>query len=105
MVDFGGLKNKVEGFIADNDEKIKSGIEKAGDFVGGKIGHEKVDGVEDKLTGLVDKLAGNDQEPTVPPAATPPVTPPAATPPVTPPAATTPPVTPPAPTTPTTPAS
>ncbi|MEJ7651145.1 MAG: antitoxin [Nakamurella sp.] len=105
MVDFGGLKNKVEGFIAENDEKIKSGIEKAGDFVGGKIGHEKVDGVEDKLTGLVDKLAGNDQEPTVPPAATPPSTPPAATPPVTPPAATTPPVTPPAPTTPTTPAS
>lgn len=98
MVDFGGLKNKVEGFIADNDDKIKSGIEKAGDFVGGKIGHEKVDGVEDKLTGLVDKLAGNDQEPTVPPAAT-------TTPPVTPPAAATPPVTPPAPTTPTTPAS
>lgn len=104
MVDFGGLKNKVEGFIADNDEKIKSGIEKAGDFVGGKIGHQKVDGVEDKLTGFVDKLAGNDQEPTVPPAATPPVNPPA-TPPVTPPAAATPPVTPPAPTTPTTPAS
>lgn len=104
MVDFGGLKNKVEGFIADNDEKIKSGIEKAGDFVGGKIGHEKVDGVEDRLTGLVDKLAGNDQEPTVPPAATPPVTPPSATPP-TPPVATTPPVTPAAPTTPTTPAS
>ena len=100
MVDFGGLKNKVEGFIAENDDKIKSGIEKAGDFVGGKIGHEKVDGVEDKLTGLVDKLAGNDQEPTVPPAAAPPVTPPAATPP----AATTLPVTPPAPTTPTTPA-
>ena len=105
MVDFGGLKNKVEGFIADNDEKIKSGIEKAGDFVGGKIGHEKVDGVEDKLTGLVDKLAGNDPEPTVPPAAgtTPPVTPPAAaTTPVTP---ATPPVTPPAATPPTTPAS
>lgn len=75
MVDFGGLKDKAESFIAQNDEKIKGGIEKVGDFVGGKIGHEKVDGVEDKLTGLVDKLAGKDgDQPTPPPAPTTPPT-------------------------------
>lgn len=77
MVDFGGLKDKAQDFIAQNDEKIKDGIEKAGDFIGGKIGHEKVDGVEDKLTGLVDKLAGNDDQQNPPPAA-PQMPPPAA---------------------------
>ncbi|AZI57081.1 antitoxin [Nakamurella antarctica] len=57
MVDFGGLADKAKDLIADNSEKIKSGVETAGNFVGEKIGHEKVDGIEDKIDGFVDKLA------------------------------------------------
>ena len=53
VVDFDELKNK------------------AGDFVGEKVGHDKVDPVEDKLHGLVDKVAGRED----PPAPQPPPTP------------------------------
>ena len=61
MVDFGGLADKAKNLIAENDDKIKAGVEKVGDFVGGKIGHEKVDGVEDKISGFVDKIAAEQE--------------------------------------------
>lgn len=66
MVDFEGMKDKAQDFIADHEGQVKDGIKKAGDFVGGKVGHDKVDGVEGKLTGLVDKLAGNPDTPEKP---------------------------------------
>ncbi|NNG37599.1 antitoxin [Nakamurella aerolata] len=87
MVDFGGLADKAKDFVGDNADKIKDGIKKAGDAVGNKVGHDKVDGVEEKLTGLVDKIsrdeaaqeggaagqpAPNPQAPQTPPAQTPP---------------------------------
>jgi len=56
MVDFGGLADKAKDLVADHADQIKSGVDKAGDFVGDKIGHDKVDGIEDKITGFVDKI-------------------------------------------------
>jgi hypothetical protein len=56
MVDFGELRAKAEDFVAEHDDQVKQGIGKVGDFVGNKIGHDKVDGIQDKLTGLVDSL-------------------------------------------------
>lgn len=66
MVDFGAMKDKAQEFIADHDDQVKDGIKKVGDFVGNKVGHDKVDGVEDKLSGLVDKLARNPDTPEAP---------------------------------------
>ena len=85
MVDFGGLADKAKDLVGDNSDKIKDGITKVGDFVGGKIGHDKVDPVEEKLHGYVEKLSGPEDSadpaagPATPTAAaepTPPVTPP-----------------------------
>ncbi len=59
MVDFGELKDKAEGLVSEHSAEIKQGIDKVGDFVGDKIGHDKVDPVQQKLTGLVDKLGGD----------------------------------------------
>lgn len=70
MVDFGELKNKAEGFVAEHDDQIKQGIDKVGDFVGNKIGHDKVDPIEEKLSGFVDSLGGNKpggEDPAAPP--------------------------------------
>lgn len=59
MVDFGELKAKAEEFVSEHDDQIKQGIDKVGDFVGDKIGHDKVDGVQDKLTNFVDSIGGD----------------------------------------------
>ncbi len=81
MVDFAELADKAKSLVSDNSDKIKDGITKAGDYVGGKIGHDKVDPIEEKLSGLVDKVGGDrsaatpEEAPPVPPA-TPPATPP-----------------------------
>jgi hypothetical protein len=56
MVDFGELRAKAEDFVAEHDDQVKQGIGKVGDFVGNKIGHDKVDGIEQKLTDYVDTL-------------------------------------------------
>jgi len=69
MVDFNELKDKAQGLLSQHSDTIKDGITKTGDFIGGKVGHDKVDPIEEKLHGLVDKAARNDE----PPAATPPV--------------------------------
>lgn len=60
MVDFGDMKDKAQDFISEHDDQVKQGIGKVGDFVGDKIGHDKVDGIEEKLSGFVDKLSGHD---------------------------------------------
>lgn len=60
MVDFGEMKDKATDAVAGNADKIKDGIDKAGDFVADKIGHkDKVEKAEDAVTSLVDKLAGD----------------------------------------------
>lgn len=59
MVDFGAMKDKAQQFLAEHDDQVKGGIGKVGDFVGSKIGHDKVDGVENKLSEFIDKVAGN----------------------------------------------
>jgi len=69
MVDFNELKDKAQGLLSQHSDTIKDGITKTGDFVGEKVGHDKVDPIEEKLHGLVDKAARTDE----PPAATPPV--------------------------------
>jgi hypothetical protein len=89
MVDFNELADKAKGLVGDHADQIKSGIDKTGDFVGGKIGRDKVDPIQEKVKGLVDKLAAAQPapsaEPTTPPAAQEPPAP-APEPPVTPPA-------------------
>lgn len=94
MVDFGELKDKAEAFATEHAAQIKQGIGKAGDLVGNKIGHDKVNTVEEKLTSFLDGL-GKDKAATdtATTADIPTVTTPT---PSTPPAATTPTVTPPA---------
>jgi hypothetical protein len=92
MVDFNELADKAKGLVGDHADQIKSGIDKTGDFVGGKIGRDKVDPIQEKVKGLVDKLAGDQAAPSAEPT-TPPAPPaaqeppaPAPEPPVTPPA-------------------
>jgi hypothetical protein len=64
MVDFDELKDKAQDLIGDHADEIKQGIDKAGDFIGQKIGGEdKIQGVENALTGFVDKIAGQQQDP------------------------------------------
>ena len=66
MVDFGELKDKAQHLVAQHSNTVKGGITKAGDFVGEKVGHDKINPIEDKLRDLVDKAAGKDG-PTQPP--------------------------------------
>ncbi|MBN9611080.1 MAG: hypothetical protein BGO26_13965 [Actinobacteria bacterium 69-20] len=62
MVDFDGLKDKAEDFVGEHSDQIKQGVDKAGDFVADKIGHqEQVDKAESAISGLVDKLAGENK--------------------------------------------
>lgn len=67
MIDLGGLKDKATDLIAGNADKIKDGVDKVGEFVGNKIGHDKVDPIEDKIGDFVDGLAnkGDDPKPAV----------------------------------------
>ena len=73
MVDFGELKDKAQDLVSQHSDTVKQGISKAGEFVGDKVGHDKVDPIEDKLHGLVDQAAGKDGGPQ-PPATPPPPT-------------------------------
>ena len=46
MVDFDALKAKAEGLVGEHADQVKQGIDKAGDFVTGKIGYgDQVQGV------------------------------------------------------------
>lgn len=84
MVDFSGLADKAKNLVAEHSDQVKGGVEKVGEFVGNKIGHDKVDPVENKIGEFVDKITGDKtpDAPTTP--VTPPVVPPPAAPPVTP---------------------
>lgn len=84
MVDFKQLRDKAQGLLAEHSDSVKKGITKAGGVVGGKVGHDKVDPIEDKLRGFIDKAAGKDGDgppppstPTPPPPSTPNPPPPA----------------------------
>ena len=65
MVDFKQFRDKAQSLLTEHSDTVKKGITKAGDVVGGKVGHQKVDPIESKLHGFIDKAAGNDG--TVPP--------------------------------------
>ncbi len=82
MVDFKQLRDKAQGLLTEHSDKIQEGITKAGDLAGSKVGHDKVDPIEAKLKGLVDKASGKDG--TVPPPTTAPTTAPPTAPPTTP---------------------
>jgi hypothetical protein len=41
MVDFDALRDKAEDFAREHDEQIDSGIDKAADLLGNKVGHEQ----------------------------------------------------------------
>jgi len=75
MIAFKGLRDRAQHLLAEHSGTVKQGITKAGGFVGGKVGHNKVDPMEQKLQDLVDKAAGEDGKPPPPPA---PTTPPPA---------------------------
>lgn len=63
MVDFDELKDKAQDMVGEHADKIKEGVDKAGDFVADKIGHkETVEKVEDAISGFVDKLAGDSDQ-------------------------------------------
>lgn len=61
------LKDKASGIIHDNSEKISGAIDHAGDFVDDKTGGkfaDKIDKAQDGAKGLLDKVDGEDQDPT-----------------------------------------
>lgn len=60
MVDFDELKDKAQDFVGDHADQIKQGVDKVGDMIGDKIGHEEqVEKAESAISGFVDKLAGD----------------------------------------------
>ncbi len=80
MVDFKQLRDKAQGLLTEHSDSVKQGITKAGSFVGGKVGRDKVDPIEDKLHGFVDRAAGKDGAvPPAPPTTQPPTTQPPTT--------------------------
>lgn len=61
----GELKDKAAGFVGENADKIKGGIDQAGNFVDQKTGHKyssKIDGLQNKASEAVDK-ANRGKEP------------------------------------------
>ena len=58
-IDFEGLKNKAEDLVEQHGDKIEQGVEKAGDFVKSKFGHdETVDKVVDKVQDVIPDRPG-----------------------------------------------
>ncbi|WP_394160612.1 antitoxin [Galactobacter valiniphilus] len=60
-----GLVDQAQDLVAKNEEAIKGGIEKVGDFIDDKTGGkfaDKVDSVQHAASGLVDKAAGGDDQ-------------------------------------------
>jgi len=56
------LKGKAQELIGGNEEAIKDGIEKAGDFIDDKTGGkfaEQVDAVQDAASGFVENASGD----------------------------------------------
>ncbi|UXM93444.1 antitoxin [Paenarthrobacter sp. JL.01a] len=63
------LKGKAQGLIQGNEEAIKNGIEKAGDFVDEKTGGKFASQVDAVQNAASDFVAKNDGEPDQAPAA------------------------------------
>lgn len=59
MVDFNELRNKAQSLVSEHSTQVKSGIDKVGEVIGGKVGHDRTDPIEKKLHGLVDRLKGH----------------------------------------------
>lgn len=60
-----GLVDQAQGLVAKNEDAIKSGIEKAGDFIDEKTGGkfaEHVDKVQGAASGLTEKMAGDQDQ-------------------------------------------
>ena len=59
-----GLMDKIKAMISGNTDKVKEGVEKAGDMVddktGGKFG-DKVDMAQEKASEMIDKQAGEEE--------------------------------------------
>ncbi|UWX98401.1 antitoxin [Arthrobacter zhaoxinii] len=58
----GELKEKATGFVGQNADKIKGGIDQAGNFVDQKTGRKyssKIDGFQSKASEAVDKTNRN----------------------------------------------
>ena len=54
MVDFDSLRDKAEDFAKDHADQVDSGIDKAADLLGDKVGHEdQIDKGAEKLKGLL----------------------------------------------------
>jgi hypothetical protein len=63
---FDDLKGKAQGLIRGNEQAIKNGISKAGDFVDTKTGGKysgHVDKIQDGASKLIDKNAAQGQAP------------------------------------------
>ena len=60
-IDLGGLADKAKDLAEQHGDKIEQGVEKAGELVKGRFGHEEqVDGVVDKIQdALPDRPADN----------------------------------------------
>lgn len=60
-IDLGGLADKAKDLAEQHGDKIGQGVEKAGEFVKDRFGHdEQVDGVVDKIQDAVpDRPADN----------------------------------------------
>ncbi len=57
MVDFGELRDKAENLVAEHSDQVKQGVDKAGDLVADKIGHEEqVEKAEGAINRFVDNL-------------------------------------------------
>lgn len=58
-IDFNELRNKAEGILEQHGDKIEQGVEKAGEFAKGKLGHdETVDRAVDKIQELIPDRPG-----------------------------------------------
>ncbi|MCF3140122.1 antitoxin [Paenarthrobacter sp. AR 02] len=60
------LKGKAQGLIQGNEEAIKNGIEKAGDFIDEKTGGKFAGQVDSVQNAASDFVAKNDGEPQAP---------------------------------------
>ncbi|GAA2988889.1 antitoxin [Actinokineospora diospyrosa] len=53
-IDFNQLRQQAESLVEQHGDKIEQGVEKAGELVKGKFGHEsQVDAVVDKIQDLI----------------------------------------------------
>ncbi|MGI8417291.1 MAG: antitoxin [Nakamurella sp.] len=68
MVDFGALGDKAKDLAGEHPDQVNEGVDKAGDFAGDKLGHDKVDGLTDKAKDALGGLGGGGDEAAAEPA-------------------------------------